>query len=486
MKAAGALALAPHACRPEPAPPGVLVNDVHSRLNPTLVTDVAQPRSLQALQTLVLEARARGRTLSIAGGRHAMGGQQFGAGTRLVDTGHMNRVLVFDAEAGTMEVEAGVQWPALIAHSLEAQADRPRQWGIAQKQTGADRLSIGGALAANAHGRGLTLRPFVGDIESFTLVDADGEVRTCSRSRNPALFRLAVGGYGLFGLVYSVTLRLVPRRKVRRIVEVVTVDDLMPALERRIAGGFLYGDFQFATDDASDDFLHRGVFSCYEPVDPATPVPTEQRRLSGEDWAELVYLAHADKRAAFERYAAYYQTTSGQVYWSDTHQLSTYLDDYHPRLDRRLAAPHRSTEMISELYVPRATLAAFMAEAGGFLREHGTPVIYGTVRLIERDDETFLAWAREPFACVILNLHVEHTDAGIARAAEAFRGLIDLAIQRDGSYSLTYHRFARRDQVGTCYPQLPQFLRLKRKYDPVERLQSDWYRAHREMFADVL
>ena len=39
-------------------------------------------------------------------------------------------------------------------------------------------------------------------------------------------------------------------------------------------------------------------------------------------------------------------------------------------------------------------------------------MIYGTVRLIERDDETVLAWAREPWACIIFNLHVDHTPAG--------------------------------------------------------------------------
>ncbi len=64
--------------------------------------------------------------------------------------------------------------------------------------------------------------------------------------------------------------------------------------------------------------------------------------------------------------------------------------------------------------------------------------------------------------------------------------MIDLALQRGGSYYLTYHRYARRDQVGGCYPQLPQFLRLKRQYDPEERFQSDWYRYYRDMFADVL
>ena len=48
-------------------------------------------------------------------------------------------------------------------------------------------------------------------------------------------------------------------------------------------------------------------------------------------------------------------------------------------------------------------------------------MIYGTVRLIERDTETVLVWAREPWACVVFNLHVDHTADGITRAAEAFR-----------------------------------------------------------------
>ena len=78
------------------------------------------------------------------------------------------------------------------------------------------------------------------------------------------------------------------------------------------------------------------------------------------------------------------------------------------------------------------------------LRAHRANVIYGTVRLIEKDDETFLAWARDRYACIIFNLHVDHTPAAIERAAEAFRALIDLGIRHGGSYYLTYHRWARQ------------------------------------------
>ena len=198
------------------------------------------------------------------------------------------------------------------------------------------------------------------------------------------------------------------------------------------------------------------------------------------------YLAHADRAQADTRYVGHYLATSGQIYWSDTHQQSQYLDDYHRVLDQRLGASVHATEMITELYVPRGELPDFMRRAGAGLRERGVAVIYGTIRLIEPDDESFLAWARQNYACVIFNLHTEHSPAGVERSAGAFRHLIDLAIERGGSYFLTYHRYATRAQVEACYPQFPEFLRLKKEYDPNELFQSDWYRHYRQLFADVL
>ncbi|PYL77424.1 MAG: hypothetical protein DMF26_04240 [Verrucomicrobia bacterium] len=81
------------------------------------------------------------------------------------------------------------------------------------------------------------------------------------------------------------------------------------------------------------------------------------------------------------------------------------------------------------------------------------------------------------------NLLTLHTPRGIEASARSFRGLIDLAIARGGSYYLTYHKFAKPEHVITCYPQFKEFLQLKRKYDPAERFQSDWYRYYQKLFA---
>ena len=138
--------------------------------------------------------------MSIAGGRHAMGGQQFGEASVLVDTRGLDRVLAFDAERGIITVEGGIMWPAVIEYLERAQRNadyadqsrdadhadhtdgqtnnwnprnprpvtdprpvfdprdppvcdpRAQRWGIVQKQTGADRLSLAGRCPATRTG----------------------------------------------------------------------------------------------------------------------------------------------------------------------------------------------------------------------------------------------------------------------------------------------------------------------------------------------
>jgi len=465
---------------------GVLVNDVHSHLNPTRVSEVIRPESIEAVQSVVRRARQRGRPVSVAGGRHAMGGQQFAADGTLIDMNGLTRVIEFDRSAGEIEVEAGLQWPELYQYLVESQTNEKQRWAFIQKQTGADKLSIGGALAANVHGRGLKLPPFVGDVAAFTIVGADGVARRCSRTENQEIFRAAIGGYGLFGPIVSVRLRLTRRHKVQRTVEVIDIADLPSMFDRRITAGYEYGDFQFATQLDPAMLLRKGVFSCYRPVAADTPMPATRARLTPENWRELIYLAHVDRARAFQAYSSYYLTTSGQYYWSDEHQMSTYIPDYHETLGARLGEYAHGTEMITEIYVPRDALIRFLADVRSDFLEHKTDLIYGTIRLIERDTETMLRWAKQPYACIIFNVHVMPDATGIEKARQDFRRLIDRGLSYGGSYYLTYHRWADRRQVAAAYPEFPEFLRLKRRLDPADVFQSEWYRHYRRMFADQL
>jgi len=69
--------------------------------------------------------------------------------------------------------------------------------------------SLGGCVAANVHGKNnWKVGPLGEHVEELDLLLPSGDLRRCSRSAEPELFRAVVGGFGLLGVVLAVTLRL--------------------------------------------------------------------------------------------------------------------------------------------------------------------------------------------------------------------------------------------------------------------------------------
>jgi len=459
-------------------PTGVLLNDVQSQLNETRVQSVVKPQSLDDIAETILTAKRSGRAISVAGGRHSMGKQQFGTDNVHLDMTTLNHVVKLDREHGLVTVEAGIQWPDLIEELHKLQPDASEPWTIRQKQTGVDAVTIGGSLSSNVHGRGLKFPPIVDDVESFDLMDAAGHLQTCSRNQNAELFSLAIGGYGLFGIIVHVTLRLVRRFKVRRRVEVIKVKDLPDRHAQRIAQGFVFGDCQYGVDLGGSAEDHEGVMAYYEPVDMAIPITDSPTKFSRADWARLYRLIRTDKRRAFEEYAKHYLKTDRQVYWSDTHQLAGEFVGHREAVDAT-----EGTEMITEGYVRFDNLLPMLSKVRQDLSEHQVDITYGTIRFIEPDRETFLPWAKEKSVCIVCNLHVRHTEDGIRKATADIRRMLDHVISFEGSFYLTYHRWATPKQILACYPRIREFFELKKKYDPREVFQSDWYRFYQPEFS---
>lgn len=117
---------------------------------------------------------------------------------RAFDTRALNRILAIDAARGLLEVQAATPWPTIAA---ELRPGDPRAAAVRTTMA-----TVGESIERNAAGPdGL---PAVGHVASLTLVSPAGEVQRVSRNRNPELFALAAGGQGLFGTLYSVTLRI--------------------------------------------------------------------------------------------------------------------------------------------------------------------------------------------------------------------------------------------------------------------------------------
>lgn len=458
-----------------------LVNDVHTGMNATWVDRVVRPTSVSDIQSVIQECRRRNKVLSVSGSRHATGGQQFAEKSILLDIRSFNRVLDLDSATGILSVQSGIEWPQLVRDYLAIQKQRP-VWGIRQKQGGADRMTLAGALSANAHGHCLGSAPMIADVEWIEIVTAGGTVERCDREKNRELFVLAIGGYGLFGVITAVGLRLARRSKLSRRAEMRTTAEVAALIENRTKRGASYGYFQYSIDETSEEFMRTGVLTTYEKVAADATISPEARDIDPEALTGLLELAHFDRGAAYRKYAALELARDGEIEWSDLHQLSSYPAGYHKTIESHRGAAQAGADLILEAYVPRQDLTSFVEDARHLLLQSKMPLIYGTVRFIERDGESYLAWAKKSYACVIFTPHVATGDSSMRRAREICRELERFATKRGGSFYLTYNRFAARSELDSAYPQFSDFLTLKEKYDPSGVFQSEWYRHYKELY----
>ncbi len=115
-----------------------------------------------------------------------------------LDGSGMDRVLQLDDKRRLIEVQAATSWTELTRYlasrkiTLDAFAQMPTSVGeaVAQAAAGPDGLPVTAHVAA------------------ITLFTPDGELRRADRNAHDELFRLALGGHGVIGVLYSVTLSI--------------------------------------------------------------------------------------------------------------------------------------------------------------------------------------------------------------------------------------------------------------------------------------
>ena len=215
------------------------LNDVHSQLNHTIVARIERPRTLAQSQSAIVDGRKLGDRISAAGVGMPWVGQQFAAGSVHIDTSALNRVLHSDSERGLLHIEAGADWPAIIAASRQIVAGSGSAWASAK----ADRRrcgDVGGSISANAHGRGLLMQPIGDDIEDLTSVDGAGQALVVLQSRMELGALSACRGRirSLWRhLLGDVEALATPARE--RVVDIIDLDDGDQRLFRRCRGRLL-------------------------------------------------------------------------------------------------------------------------------------------------------------------------------------------------------------------------------------------------------
>jgi FAD/FMN-containing dehydrogenase len=441
----------------------ITLNDA-SKLNPTLVAKVANVAEhgeeplLSALRAELHEAAKEGRPVAVGGARHSMGGQSLARGGTaiLLD---LPSVAVH-AERRSYTVRAGTRWRDVI------RALDPLRLSPIVMQSNHD-FSVGGTLSVNAHGWPVPFGPFGSTVKSFRIMLADGTLLTCSREQNAELFRLAIGGYGLFGVIVDLELVAVPNWRLRAHPERMASDKFAKAFVEAANAShtaMLYGRLSVARDD----FLRDALMVPYR-TEGAEPTPAH----AGQPLGAYSVISRNIFRAQIGSEAG------KKARWLAETQLLAKVSPLVTRNDllnypvADLADRGASrTDILHEYFVPPERLEDFLVGCRTIMPKHKQDLLNVTLRYLDRDSSSALAYAPEPRIAAVMLFVQSMTSEADADMQAMTEKLIEHALSLGGSFYLPYRLHATREQLRRAYPCLDEFIAAKRGYDPQLRFRN--------------
>ena len=444
-----------------------------ARLLPAKVGRVERVRDLEQLRGLLKEAKERKLKVAIAGSRHSQGGHTWTDGGLVLDMKGFDRMLSLDLKSRTLTAQAGATWDDVQRYV--------NPHGLAVKVMQSSYVfTLGGTLSANAHGRDIATTSVVETVESFHLLLADGSLLTVSRSENPELFSLVIGGYGMFGVIVDVTLHLADDELLERRAAVMDYKEFPAHFEKQVKGDPEVVLMLARPSIDPHDFLKEMVVTTWSRSRRAEPAGIHD--LGEEEGvleAKLVFnLSRSYDWAKSLRWRLQkrVESTPGRT------KLITRNNAMRPPETPLAFLDYYSrtrTDIIQEYYVPTRNFVPFMDEFRRILQEGRMDVISSTVRYVKANDETALAYApKEDCFAIIQMSNVGLSKEEQAKAERVTQEIVDAAIRHDGRHYLTYQLYPTPAQLRRAYPKADFVFERKRHYDPDERFSSKFYERY--------
>jgi decaprenylphospho-beta-D-ribofuranose 2-oxidase len=165
---------------------------------------VYRPATVTGIREVMETARSSGRSVGVRGTGLGLTDAALNAENVSVELSRMDGVLFWDPSSGRVEVEPGVTVGHLWRHVIE-----DGWWPPVVPES--MHKTLGGSAALDAHGKNHWKAGSIADhIEGIDLLLPDGSCLPCSPVENEELFRAALGGFGLIGVVVRLRLQMKP------------------------------------------------------------------------------------------------------------------------------------------------------------------------------------------------------------------------------------------------------------------------------------
>jgi decaprenylphospho-beta-D-ribofuranose 2-oxidase len=374
--------------------------------------------------------------------------------------------LGFDPQRGLLHAEAGVTLEQILNEFI------PRGWFL-HVTPGTKYPTLGGSVACDVHGK--SHLSFSHCVERLHLLLANGERVACSPREKPELFWATVGGMGLTGLILSVELKLKPietsylryegikasnLEEIFRLYEESEDSPLTVAWIDCLARGrslgrsiMMRGDFARKAD-LKTSARRRNPLPVSRPLSLTVPLDfpaVTLNRLSVAAFNAVIYTKHPRHSETIMDYHSFFYPLDSILRWNRVYGKSGLLQYQF------LIPPQQSFDGIKALLeaISATGKASFLA----VLKKFGPMKNQGLISF--------------PTAGHFLALDFPVGNGDILKCMDQWD---ELVLKFGGRIYLAKDARMRPETFRAMYPRLPEWLRLKAKFDPGNVFSSDMAR----------
>ena len=453
----------------------IMVDDV-TQLNEAPVSGIFFPRSIKDIKHVLALARKYGKAVSMRGTKHSMGGHTIAENGYVIDSAKLNKI-EYDKTKRQATVGPGVIWSDLVYHL--------NQFGMSPLSLQSySSFSIGGSISVNAHG--ITSDYSLHEsVVNFILIKWDGSEVVCERNGNGEsgdLFRLAIGGYGMFGVIGEITLDVQPNTRLRMDVIQTSSSKLYPTYQ------YLINSSNVAVKLARVDVTNGEdcqLFVLTKDVNMknaqiVSKLPLEPRMMSFFNQLYYKWLLPSTTSLRYIIEKSSYQALD----WTDDNDLNLLIYESAEPL-AKLYTPiikQKDTFVLQEFFVPAPALQRWLLHAKPILTKKykNLTLLNLTIRFVHQDNTTYLSYSRakEGSFAFVLYYRLRKNEQADAELESIHHEFATISLRLGGTFYLPYRHHYSKEELIQGYPNIKTFFQKKQFYDPHNIFESAWSRDY--------
>ena len=418
------------------------------------------------LRDVLNHAQENDLRISIAGAQHSMGGHTIYPGGIVVNMlpyKHMK----LDTTSNILTIGSGALWEDAISY-LDIYGK-----SVAVMQAFSS-FSVGGSISVNGHGWQKDLPPISSSVVSFTLMDYKGDIIQCSRTENPELFKLVIGGYGLFGIILDVKLKVVDNTALQFKYVRLSPEKYVEHYKKFVSDNPNV-DLVFGRLRISDkQFLEEATLNFFEKVN-SKPLPIQQQNQKNAETKRLVFRSSVSSEYG-KRLRWDLETGMNRITRNSVFSRNELLSDHVSLIENNDTS---STDLLHEYFIPERNFNQFIAAIKPILKDSAIDLLNITIRGVQKDEDSYMNYARENVFGFVFLFNQKKTKEQEEAMRILTNQLVDVAIKNEGTFYLPYRLHISKEKMRKAYPQSDAFFALKQKYDPKEVFSNKFYEHYK-------